>query len=70
VDSDVAQSVPDSRAGLHHLLGEAGEQLVEQLPAAGVQRMHMTTLRHPPPVGHLVRQDVPLNHRHTVIGIR
>ena len=64
-----AQTVSDHRAGLDHLLGEAGEQLIEQFPAAGVQHVHVTVLRHPSAVGRVGWQDVPLAHCHVVVGI-
>jgi hypothetical protein len=44
---DGAQRVPDLGTGLPDLFGESGEELVEHLPAPGVQAMEVKALRHP-----------------------
>jgi hypothetical protein len=69
VDSDAAQRVCSHRARLHQVLGEAGEQFVEQLPAVGMQCMYVTALRHPSAIGGVGRQDVPLDHCHLRVSI-
>jgi hypothetical protein len=61
--------VPDPGAGPHHLFGEAGKQLVEQLPAPRLQGVEVTALRHPPAVTQVMRQIVPLDHRHPGVGV-
>jgi hypothetical protein len=50
VNSYVGQCVAAHRAGGGYLVGEAGEQLVHDLPSAYMKSVHMPVLRHTLPV--------------------
>ena len=50
--------------------GEAGEQLIDYLPAPGVQAMQMTAVRHPLAVLPGWWQRIPLNNRYLLEELR
>jgi hypothetical protein len=68
--AQIAEDVAAHRAVGDQCLGEAGEQLVEDLAAARVQAMQVPAVRHASPVVADLRQRIPLDDHHPLEPLR